>query len=441
MRLDDKSKAILVDINSKFVLLTGKNKGAAVHVESGDEMTKEGFKLYCDKHFGELTGFESKIKDGKEEQVEAKCPSGTAWWDWQDDRKRVVRRIAFEPGISTPKDVYNRWDDLKGTMCEPDLSATPEDIRPFLEHMFFISDDDAEGVQFFMNWLASLYRFPHLKLPTAVMLYSRYSRMGKSMLYELLSRVFGEPMVGMAPGAMMHSKWQLDIIEGKRLMVWNELSRTDKLDQYEQTKSFVSERRMLAEGKGTKARDINNACHSIITTNNANCLPLMEGDGRILVMRCEAKRKPDEYYKAFFEWCTGEGPALLAGVLARWEFPDSWDPMAPVPQTKATVLTQYESRSPLVEFVAELIAEHKAPFDVDFGQVKYIIENLEARYPSNCRSLKPTSRTLPEALKLAGAEQVFVNYEKDDKRIAARVWVWRGDWNHGAIKQALENEN
>lgn len=441
-RLTDESTAKLLNLNEKFIHYVAKNKGVAYHIESGDEMNKEGFITYCASHYGDLEGFETTVNgDGQRTEVPARWPSGKVWWDWRDQRKRVVRRIVLEPGVETSVDVYNRWDVLKGTMAAPDMDATWDDIAPLVDLLMFISDGDKIGVAWTLNWLASLYRFPDIKHPHCLLLYSRYGRVGKSSLYELLSRVFGPPMVGCCAGHELHKNF-MDFMEGRRLIVLNELAKSDKMDGYERFKNTVSERTLQFEGKGRASREMRNIAHFIVTTNNSDCLPLMEDDGRVLVLRCESKRRHDDYYRELHRWMSEEGPSKVAGMFSKWDFPDDWNPYAPVPQTAACQLTQEESKSPLVQFLGDLIDGCSMPFEKDFGTCQDAIEQIGTAYPSNSRTLRMTTRSVPQALMALGATQVRLSYtSKDGKRRTVRLWVWRNhnDWvqENGLPTQAL----
>lgn len=422
MRFTPESVGMAQKMCNEFVMLCGKN-AEAYHIKSGDRMGREAHLQHCTGHYGKL---EFIVTDANGNETIDTIESGKAFWDLNLPWKRIVRRVITDPGAAPDPQTFNRWDVLKKEMCTPDMAATPNDIGPFLEHMMFISDNDDVGVAYFLNWLAELYQHPAVKIPSAILMYSKRSRMGKTILYEILSRVFAPPMVGCNKGADMFSKWALDIVDGKRLIIWNELPRVDRPDHYENLKNFVSERVLLAEGKNTKHREIANCVHNIITTNNADALPLMNKDGRILVLRCEAERRPDAYYRDLAAWMEGPGPHLLAGVLAKWKFPAGWDPYAPVPQTDAVRRTQREARPAVELFVEDLIERRAAPFDKDHGHAADLVEQLGTLYPTNIRGLHLTRISLGRALKTLGAVQVRVDWIKaNGTRTTSVPYVWR----------------
>jgi len=83
---DDRSRSVLDAISRDFELVIGRSARAR-HRESGDEMGKNGFKHYCDKHYGDVRLVD---KDG----TESDHPSGVYWWGAGHDLpgSRVVIR-------------------------------------------------------------------------------------------------------------------------------------------------------------------------------------------------------------------------------------------------------------------------------------------------------------------------------------------------------------
>lgn len=375
--IDAESKEILRYISEDFVLLTAGSRSMAYHIESGDQIGKEGFIQYCAKHYGEVL-----FVDSAGNQVD-RASSGQIWWAWNDPSRRVVKSIVMEP-TSKPEHegdptAYNRWYTLKKTMAEPNYAATQEDIALLVDHLMFISDGDEVAVMYFLCWLAQLYQFPETKIPVAVLMYSRVGGVGKNLIQRLLTKVFGKPLVTGCTGKMLQSNF-MDAIEHRRMVFINEVAKTEKADGYENLKSQISEESVSFEGKGRAAREIKNIAHYIITTNNLDALPLMQGDRRIAVLMCDSVPKSTTYYEKLVAWIDGPGAPALANVLRCWEFPESWNPYAPAPQTDAARIMQRESRGALHAIVEELIEGHRAPFDRDLVTINAACLALETQY-------------------------------------------------------------
>lgn len=429
MNIDHESQEILKYISEDFVMLATGTKLVAYHIESGDELGKEGFANYCDKHYGEVQVMMPPDKDGNEVPPKL-VSSGDIWWKSKDHLRRVVRRIVMEP-TSKPEngdlpEVFNRWHILKHTMAERNPKATAADIAILANHLMYLSDGDVTGVTFFLCWLAQLYQTPEIKMPTAVLLYSKKGRVGKNLLQRLITKVFGQPFVTGCTGKLLQKDFD-DAVEHRRIVFINELARSEKVDGYESFKSKVSEEYTQFEGKGRASREVRNIAHYIITTNHGDALPLMEKDGRIAVLRCLADRQSDAYYKELVDWIDGPGAPALAQILSTWVFPKDWDPYAPVPQTAAAKAMQEESRGPLVCLLEELIQEGVAPFDKDIGRVNDLIAQLDTAYSAVLRGTKLNNRTLPAALERLGHSQLaMANYMLPDGTWkTAKPWCWR----------------
>ncbi|CAD5377429.1 conserved hypothetical protein [Pseudomonas sp. OF001] len=405
----------LLKISSEFILAPASGGGTcAYHIASGDVMGKEMFIQFCTGKYGEVALVDA-------EGGQRRMSSGACWWLWSDASKRAVRRVVMHPTKADEgdddRDVFNLWHVRKLEMAQPDMSATLDSIRPLIDHLMFVSDNDKEGVMFTLNWMAWLWREPGYKIPSAIMMYSRFGRVGKSMIAELLARVFGPSLVKSVDGLRLHDKF-MDSFEHKRIAVLNELARSDKMDGYERFKSLVSERRMDFEGKGKAAKEVENHLHFILTTNNADALPLMENDGRILVLRCESHPREPAYYRQLAQWIEGPGPALVAGAFAQWVFPADWDASAPVPQTAACRMTQRDAKGALFAFISELVEQGRAPFDRDMGRVEALVEQLATLYPANFGTLKPNHKTLPKVLQDLGAVKISSGN-------TTAGWCWR----------------
>lgn len=435
MNIDHESREILKYISEDFVMLASGSKLVAYHIESGDELGKEGFQKYCAKHYGDVLVILPPDKDGN--PVEPKrAAAGDIWWEWNDPMRRVVRRVVMEPTskpeLDDNQELFNRWHVLKHTMAERDTSATAENIAILASHLMYLSGGDVVGVTYFLCWLAQLYQKPEIKIPTAILLYSKYGRVGKNLLQRLISKVFGQQLVASCTGKVLQKNFD-DAIKHKRLVFINELARSEKVDGYENFKSQVSEEFTQFEGKGDKSTEIRNIAHYIITTNHGDALPLMEKDGRVAVLRCLDHRKTDEYYKELVAWIDGPGPGALAQILATWVFPKDWDPYAPTPQTAAARAMQAEARGPLVCLLEELIDEGSAPFDKDIGRINDLIPQLDTAYGAILRGTKLNNRTLPAALERLGHGQLtMANFQLPDGAWkTAKPWCWRNkdEWS------------
>jgi hypothetical protein len=423
--IDNESRELLKQISQDFIKFDGGSAPMAFHIETGDKLGKEGFIDYCATHYGDVV-----FIDQTGAEVD-RASSGSIWWQWKDHSRRAVRRIIMEP-TERPEhegnpEEFNRWFVLKKTMAEPDYNATINDAAPFIEHLMTISDGDQIGVMYFLNWLAQLYQYPSTKIPVAIMMYSKFGGVGKNLIQKLMVKVFGKPLVAGVSGKRLQSNF-MDAIEHKRLIFINELARSDRADGYEDFKTQISEEDTQFEGKGRAAREIRNIAHYIITTNNIDCLPLMQNDRRIAVLMTVERPLEAAYYRAFIAWVNGPGAGIVANLLRTWEFPADWDPYAPAPQTMAALTVQKEACGPLQGLIEQLVEESIPPFDKDVGRPMDLCMQMATLYGASiAKGAVVNNKTLPKILSaLPGAQYLHLSFIKaDGSRTTARAWCWR----------------
>lgn len=405
------SYALLEQVSRDFVFVSAGRTSYAYERGTGIEHGDKGFCQLVRKRYGCVSPLDPEAK-------EQRMSLGKIWWEGDFHHKRVVSKIVMEPtalpageDAERRPEVLNLWHIRKLTMAAPDMSATHEDVAPLLEHLMFIADGDEVVVKFFLNWLATLYQKPEIKIPSAILMYSKFGGVGKSMLYKLLAAVFGPCMVGNCSGRALTKSFD-DVTENKRVLVINEVAKSERADGYEHFKNMISEEDTSFEGKGRAAKDIKNITHFVVTTNNLDALPLMQGDRRVAAFMCNTQPKPAEYYVKLHAWMEGPGPALVAGVLAQWQFDASWNPHAPVPQTDATRTLQDAAQGGLHELVKELVEDCSAPFDRDLIAVDTAVVQLNTLYPTLSKAVNRTSlgKVLkaicgePEALRVAASK-------------------------------------
>lgn len=414
MSFDPDSAIVANRLCDDFVYVASKGP---FYVPHRTFMTLDGFRQFVGQHYGFLNF--TRIVDGNE--VQDKIAAAEWWLQTRPEGKRVVSEVVFEPGINSPPEKFNTWDRQKLEMCTPNLHAQLTDIRPLIEHLLFIFDEDAESVVWFMNWLAHLYQFPEIKIPSYIVMHSQFGRVGKSMLKHLLGPVFGTSMVRSMGGHLLHGDFS-DPLFGARIIFVEEVAFENRRSTYEKFKELVSEPVFSHNPKGQAARQVMNTAHFIVCTNRIDALPLMNEDPRALVVSCPKKPKEQSYYREFVRWMTGPGVPLLAGVLANWDLSE-FDAGGHAPQTEAGRMMFEASVLPLDKYVMDLIAERAPPFDKDFGQLLSIVNHMAIVHQAATAHMGLSAHTLGRALKTAGA--VRKNMRVSTTQGPKYTWVWR----------------
>lgn len=411
---DAESKFVIAKLCNDFVYFAGKGPYYTPH---GAFMTLDGFRQFVGQHYGILNY--TRIVDNVE--VQDTIPAAEWWLNTRPAEKRVVSELVFEPGVHTPPEKFNTWDRLKHEMCEANPNANVSDISILVEHLMFISNGETEAVVWILNWLAHLYQFPHVKIPSFVTFHSDFGGVGKSILKHLFTPVFGRSMVRSMSGHHLHGDFS-DALFGGRLVFVEEVAFENKRTTYEKFKDLVSEPQFTHNPKGRPSFQAMNTMHFIVCTNRMDALPLMKEDRRALVVSCHARPKPQSYYKELGTWIRGPGPALLAGVLKNWDL-RAFDPEARPPSTAAARLMADESAPALESYLCELIEERVTPFDKDFGMPGALVNQLSIVHEASIAGMGLNSRSLARALRGAGAQKKFMRVTKTGS--PKWVWLWR----------------
>ncbi|MFG0496397.1 primase-helicase family protein [Pseudomonas sp. YQ_13] len=420
--LTPESWKALERISGEFVMYSAAKGFCAYERATGVEHCLEGFTQLVKQRHGD-----AKLADS--EAQEPVQPLGKIWWFGSFYHKRVVSKIVMEPNelssaddAEARRETLNLWHVYKRTMVEPNYNATGDDAAPFINHLLYLSDNDAVGVTYFLCWLAVLYQNPGTKIPSAILMYSEFGGVGKSMIWKLLVAVFGKPLVGSCSGKALTKNFD-DVSANKRLLIVNEMTRSERTEWYEHFKNTVSEEEVSFEGKGKAAKDIVNVTHYLITTNHQDALPLMQNDRRIAVLMCTARPKPPTYYAELRAWFTGPGPAIVANLLRTWQFPADWNTHAPVPQTAAARAMQDAAQGDLHTLVKELIEDRLPPFDRDMIVIDDVVAQLKTLYAS--LKTQPNRTNLAEVLKKLCGEKEQLRIPGIGKTDNVRVYLVR----------------
>lgn len=417
---DAESKFVIAKLCNDFVYFAGRGPYYTPH---GAFMTKEGFEQFVGQHYG-ILNYTRLVKDpktGTETEVEDTIPAATWWLNTRPAEKRVVSELVFEPGVQSPPEKFNTWDKLKHEMCEANPNANVSDVAILVEHLMFISGGETQAVIWILNWLAHLYQFPHVKIPSFIVFHSDFGGVGKSILKHLFAPVFGRSMVRSMSGHHLHEAFT-DAIFGGRLVFVEEVAFENKRTTYEKFKDLVSEPQFTHNPKGRMAFQAMNTMHFIVCTNRKDALPLMKEDRRALVVSCSDRPKPQAYYKELGAWIKGPGPALLAGVLKNWDLRE-FEPDARPPSTAAAQQMYDETIPALDAYVCELIEERQPPFEKDFGFPAPLTTRLAVVHEASIAGMGLNSRSLARALRSAGAQRKSMRVSGDGD--PQYVWIWR----------------
>lgn len=256
------------------------------------ETKKNDYVLYKRSDFGvafqHLHYWEFDKKTGKS----IKKPFVLKWL--LDENIRFYNNVDYYPTMNMcPENTFNLWNDFPIKNIPLDNDA---DTSLLHLHLKTLLNEDEIDIEWFLNWLAHIVRFPHKKTEVAVVLYDKQFGTGKSMIAEeFLKKIIGiRKMIITCRTDKVFGKFTNT--QGKLLCVLNEASGKETFELNEVIKESITGKTIEMEKKGVDSIQISDYLNYIITTNNLNCIKLEEGDRRFMVFNTSSKMKGDVEY-------------------------------------------------------------------------------------------------------------------------------------------------
>tara|TARA_R110000782_G_scaffold261670_1_gene353441 strand:- start:358 stop:2604 length:2247 start_codon:yes stop_codon:yes gene_type:complete len=213
-----------------------------------------------------------------------------------DEDIRFYNNVNYYPTMNMcPDNTFNLWNDFPIKSIPLDNDADTSLIH---FHLKTLLKEDEKNYEWFLNWLAHIVQFPHIKTEVCIVLYDKKFGTGKSLIAEeFLKKIIGiKKIIITCRTDKVFGKFSNS--QGKLLCVLNEASGKDTYDLNEAIKESITGKTLEMEKKGIDAIQITDYLNYILTTNNLNCVKLEEGDRRFMVFNTSSKMKGDvEYFK------------------------------------------------------------------------------------------------------------------------------------------------
>jgi len=256
------------------------------------ETKKNDYALYKRSDFGvayqHLHYWEYDEKTGKS----IKNPFLLRWL--YDEDIRFYNNVDYYPTKGMcPKNTFNLWNDFPIKSIPLNEEA---DTSLLHFHLKTLLKGDTKDYEWFLNWLAHIVKFPHIKTEVCVVLYDKNFGTGKSMVAEeFLKKIIGDnKIITTCKTDKVFGKFTNT--QGKLLCVLNEASGKDTFELNEIIKESITGKTIEMEKKGVDSIRIRDFMNYIITTNNLNCIKLEEGDRRFMVFATSSELKGNVEY-------------------------------------------------------------------------------------------------------------------------------------------------
>jgi len=242
----------------------------------------------------------------KNAHLEDHLPDGMAPSDYilsQCRDTNVVNHIDMFP--KRPLIYLDEDGDKVFNVFPPNIPIPPDadlpDPQPFLDHLFWLYNENQEHVDHVLMWMAHVLYKPEKRIIHGLLTSGDYGN-GKSMIADVMEALIAERGYNKVAPHIFLDRFA-DWIEGTRLAVVEEVEMFEQGRNFDKIKENFSGNRFSVNPKGKPTRKINNFVHYLFYSNHVNPMPIMVNDRRLWYVhtRGTAAEKGSRYYDWLFD--------------------------------------------------------------------------------------------------------------------------------------------
>ncbi len=302
-----------------------------------------------------LTYSEVDGRSGKPRMVQKPLPEVYLKWP----KRLTVNSLVYKPGaprfISGDDQRFPDYNTWPGWGCEP-KPYTKRTIKPWKDLVGFLFSENADDIVWFERWLAMQVQHPGVKLTSAVILHGATHGTGKTLLGEIVGRIFGTnyTMIEHKDLASSFNSWAV----GKQFVMGDEVAGDDRRAGSELMKQMITRTRLRIEEKYQKPYEVDDCVNYLFTSNHPDPVHIETTDRRYFVVECPSMKQEPKFYERINDWMEGDGPSYLFQYLLDVDTSGFNPKTTTPPLTNAKKQMMRTSASDLEEWLQDL---HEAP--------------------------------------------------------------------------------
>ena len=269
-------------------------------------------------------------------------------WNKSKDRREHLG-LTFEPGkpliVDDRVNIWRRW------AVEPHAG----DVQPWNDLLDFLFGAGTPERRWVEQWIAYPIQHPGAKLSTAVVIWSSAQGVGKSLLGETVSRLYGEH--GRTITAVeLHDKFN-SWADRTLFVLGEENAGNDRRADADRLKDLITGETMHIERKYAERVLQRNMMNFMFTSNHPNAFHLEIRDRRFGVFAIDEKPREPEFYRGIVTWRNSTaGAAALMHHLLHVDL-TGFDPKGHAPETKAKLDMIEHSKTEKERFVTDILSD------------------------------------------------------------------------------------
>ncbi len=268
-------------------------------------------------------------------------------WSKSKDRREHLG-LTFEPGKGLI--VGERINTWRGWAVEPRAG----DVQPWNDLLDFLLGAGTPERRWVEQWVAYPIQYPSSKLATAIVIWSPAQGVGKSLLGETVSRLYGEH--GRTITAIeLHDKFN-SWADRSLFILGEENAGHDRRADADRLKDLITGDTMHVERKYVERSLQPNMMNFMFTSNHPDAFHLEIKDRRFGVFAIDSKPREPEFYQRIVAWRdSATGAAALMHHLLRVDL-TGFNPKGHAPETRAKQEMIEQSKTETERFVTDILS-------------------------------------------------------------------------------------
>jgi len=157
-------------------------------------------------------------------------------------------------------------------------------IKPFINHVKYMSKNNENGYNYLLNWIAHLIQKPHIKTNSAIVLYSETQGSGKGLISTAIMAMLGKYSLKMESTTQLISHFN-STQQNKIFLPFDEINARMK-DIDNEIKDAITRETKSITYKNKEAYEVNDYANYFFTTNNEIVLKVPPSDRRFNIYDC-----------------------------------------------------------------------------------------------------------------------------------------------------------
>lgn len=202
-------------------------------------------------------------------------------WEHQKNKKiRLIHEFIFnpDPDYVDKQDKYNLFKGFDYEVIDYDDAI----VKIYIDHVKRLCCEDAIVYNYLLDWIAHIFQFPHIKIGTAIFMYSDTNGTGKNLTFDVISKLLGNYFLQLSSttGFAEHFNGHH---ANKLLCFTDEISaRMRELDN--ELKNIVTRPKIPVTYKGKDTFYIDDLTNYVFSTNNESVIRMSCTDRRWMII-------------------------------------------------------------------------------------------------------------------------------------------------------------